>query len=1094
MPVELGRIKECLASFDFKRLFIEELGWNHFDGTIPVSVGAEPYLLRGVSEKRGMAVLLSSPDGEGAMADGDARRKIEREVSKTHQEHLIVFLDRANSEQRWQWVRRQPGKPLAYREFRYRKGQSGELLAQKLLGIKVALDEEEKLTLPDITGRIKGHFDVERVTKRFYEEFRSEHDAFKKLLEGIPDQDLQRWYVSVMLNRLMFVYFIQRKGLLDGDLHYLRNRLDRCRKEEGKDRFYRAFVCPLFFAGFAAREEDRPDKTKKLLGAVPYLNGGIFARHQIEELHDKSIQVPDRAFDRLFAFFDKYQWHLDERRLKDDNEINPEVLGYIFEKYINQKQMGAYYTKEDITGYIARNTIGPFLVDFAREQCKIAFEGERAIWKLLSDDPDRYVYEAVRKGMTDALPADVGVGLNDVSRRGEWNKPASQSLALPTEIWREVIARRRHYEHVREKLVNGQVNEASEMVTLNLDILRFVQDAIERAEGPDVLTAFWNGVSRVTVLDPTCGSGAFLFAALNNLDPLYEACLDRMAFFLEEWGDDGMKEHPQSYKLFAETLARVEEHPNHRYFVLKSIVVNNLFGVDMMEEAVEICKLRLFLKLVAQVDKIEEPLPDIDFNIRAGNSLVGFVSMDEVRKTQEQSLAFGKDQVSRIERQARETDEAFAKFRDMQTQKSPPPTTLAEAKATLRARLKRLTDELDGFLAGEYSGGPVKAEWFAKWWRSHQPFHWFAEFYGILKAGGFDVVIGNPPWAEYSTVKKSYAVRGYATERCGNLHCFCTERSLSLRSPRGAFSFIVQLPLASSSRMEDARKLLRERSGHLWLIPFDDRPGKLFEGLQHCRAVIFISRHTRNTPNCSTAACRYLRWATEAREALFASIRFTELPEPWRSTGPFPKMEGLGTDVVRKLHGAADARLGSYVSPRPTSTYVFYQEATQYWIKATLGLPYYAKDGKRGAPAHGRFLYAPPEMSKAILGILQSSAFYYYFVAFGDCFHLSDGLVSGFPMKKDLISDSQLVGMGEAMDKALRASAERKTINTRSGERITYDEFFAGRAKKSMDQVDRLIASKWKLSAEELDFIQNYDIKYRMGLGGGEDGDVQSED
>ncbi len=63
--------------------------------------------------------------------------------------------------------------------------------------------------------------------------------------------------------------------------------------------------------------------------------------------------------------------------LNGDNEINPDVLGYIFEKYINQKQMGAYYTKEDITEYISKNTIIPFLFDAAKEKCKIAFEGER---------------------------------------------------------------------------------------------------------------------------------------------------------------------------------------------------------------------------------------------------------------------------------------------------------------------------------------------------------------------------------------------------------------------------------------------------------------------------------------------------------------------------------------------------------------------------------------------------------------------------------------------------------------------------------------------------------------------------------------------
>ena len=90
----------------------------------------------------------------------------------------------------------------------------------------------------------------------------------------------------------------------------------------------------------------------------------------------------------LFNFFEKYQWHLDERPLRNDNEINPDVLGYIFEKYINQnekytsqKEMGAYYTKEDITEYISKNTVIPSLFDAARKGCRIAFEGEASVWK-----------------------------------------------------------------------------------------------------------------------------------------------------------------------------------------------------------------------------------------------------------------------------------------------------------------------------------------------------------------------------------------------------------------------------------------------------------------------------------------------------------------------------------------------------------------------------------------------------------------------------------------------------------------------------------------------------------------------------------------
>ena len=78
----------------------------------------------------------------------------------------------------------------------------------------------------------------------------------------------------------------------------------------------------------------------------------------------------------------------------------------------------------------------------------------------------------------------------------------------------------------------------------------------------------------------------------------------------------------------------MDKHPSERYFILKSIVLNNLYGVDIMEEAVEICKLRLFLRLVAQLESYDqiEPLPDIDFNVRAGNTLVGFTSLDAVRQ------------------------------------------------------------------------------------------------------------------------------------------------------------------------------------------------------------------------------------------------------------------------------------------------------------------------------------------------------------------------------------------------------------------------------------------------------------------------------
>jgi hypothetical protein len=312
------------------------------------------FRLEGVAEKRGMVVFCCpAPDGT-AVPDYNTRRRIEREVAKAHHENLLIFTDGQRTTQVWQWVKREAGKPAACREHQYNVGQPGDALIQKLQTLAFSLDEEPDLTLFHVVSRVRSGLDVDRVTKRFYDRFKAEHAAFLEFLKGIPDEEHQRWYASVMLNRLMFIYFIQKKGFLDDDRDYLRHKLDACTtgilsRTVGKDRYFRGFLSPLFFEGFAKKAAERAPETNQLLGSVPYLNGGLFQRHEIEKAHGDDIRIADAAFERLYAFFEGYQWHLDDRPLRSDNEINPDVLGYIFEKYINQKQMGAYYTKEDIT-------------------------------------------------------------------------------------------------------------------------------------------------------------------------------------------------------------------------------------------------------------------------------------------------------------------------------------------------------------------------------------------------------------------------------------------------------------------------------------------------------------------------------------------------------------------------------------------------------------------------------------------------------------------------------------------------------------------------------------------------------------------------
>src|SRR6266436_1706265 len=795
MTSDKQRIQSYLKAFDFKTLFAEELGWDYLrEPSLAIPLDGQTYTLRPLVEKRGVKVYICDPNAQGKIPADHLLRSIEREVTKHAYEHILIYVDAAREHQVWQWVKRETGKPLAPRYNRLHKGQSGELLAQKLQALSFSIDEEEQLHTAMVAGRVRQTFDVERVTRKFYDRFKIEHAAFLKLIQGITAQADREWYASLMLNRLMFVYFIQRQGFLDtkkpgaldGDPNYLSNRLNMMQEQHGQDTFhsfYRYFLLRLFHDGLS-KPQHSPE-LEKLLGKVPYLNGGLFDVHVLER-DNPAIQIPDEAFAKLFAFFDDFDWHLDDRPLRNDREINPDVLGYIFEKYINQKQMGAYYTKEDITEYISKNTIIPFIFEEAEQKCLIAFNADGPVWSLLRDNPDRYIYDAVKKGCELPLPPEIEVGVHDVARRGEWNKTAPDEYALPTEIWREVVARRNRYFEVKAKLAAGEITSINDLVTYNLDMRRFAEAAITWCEGTDLLRAFYDSIESVTVLDPTCGSGAFLFAALNILETLYEACLDRMQIMIDERDrldapiKPEQRQNRPGINRFREILKQVEQHPSRRYFIFKSIIVNNLYGVDIMEEATEICKLRLFLKLVSQVEKFDdiEPLPDIDFNIRAGNTLVGFASLEEVGKAISgdlRSAMTSMDALARIEQKAQEVERGFEDFRRLQVQFDLGRWDIAESKQQLREKLALLRTELDRYLAAEYGidrNNITREEEFNKrfeqWQQSHQPFHWFVEFYGIMKNGGFDVIIGNPPYVEYEQVSRTYKLANYTTLSTGN--------------------------------------------------------------------------------------------------------------------------------------------------------------------------------------------------------------------------------------------------------------------------------------------------------------------------------------
>jgi len=1038
MNIDAPRFQQLLSQFKLPQLF-NELGWDQPAlKAQTIHAGGAAFTLTPIAHKRGVAVLRCSPDASGKIPPRPVLLKIEHEARKLAHEHLLVFADADETMLTWLWVLRAPGQPASTRTHTWHKGQSGEALRQKLSQIVWSLEAEEAITLTDVITGLRRAFDRDRVSKSFYDKFKAQHDAFAAFITGLNQTADRAWYASLMLNRLMFVYFIQKKGFLDGDENYLQNRMSQVQQAAGKGQFhsfYRRFLRRLFHDGLG-QPQPRDAGLNQLIGAnIPYLNGGLFDVHELEAHQD--IDVPDEAFEKLFAFFDAWDWHLDDRPLTSGKEINPDVLGYIFEKYINQKQMGAYYTKEDITEYISKNTVIPHLLEQARERCRVAFEGDSSVWKLLQAEPDRYIYPAMKT-----------------------------EGALPTETERELADRRQRCQDLRHKLVQGEIQSADDLITLNLDIRQFMQDVIDTTTGPELLRAVWQAIvgrvpeksnekfrHGITILDPTCGSGAFLFAALGVLEPLYAACLDRMAGFVEDAQKLGKPAEPD----FVKVLDEVKKHPSPDYYIYKSIILHNLFGVDIMAEAVEICKLRLFLKLVSQVDKGQqlEPLPDIDFNIRAGNTLVGYAT--EAQFDASGDLASDQQRKSDIKADIADLADLFTRFREQQTVQGGKVT--AQDKRRLRDKLKGLSLELDRYQAHDYGINPANAKAFADWRASHQPFHWFAEFYGVMRESGFDVVIGNPPYVAKRKVT-GYTVKGYATADCTDIYAWCLERVIAIAHAKAYTGMIVPLSLSFSGDFDVLRKLLYTRYHANWFSHFAKRPSMLFTGVQ-VRNTIHVGKLGGTQRQDQTS--RIHRWPNEARSHLFATLSYAAFnPNLWKHRIPKLNTQGL-IDAFEKNLVPGGRTIEATMNRHATAHALHFKKTAYNWLSFTHEeAPCFDAKGKRVPQnEYGQINFQSADDRDMAFLLLNGKIQLAFWIAIGDDFHVTKGNFADLPLVPGQLTPEVQTRLKAIVPELSAALEDAIVYMPQFGKQI--GNYNLAKCRPVTDQADRIYAQAFGL-------------------------------
>jgi hypothetical protein len=375
---------------------------------------------------------------------------------------------------------------------------------------------------------------------------------------------------------------------------------------------------------------------------------------------------------------------------------------------------------------------------------------------------------------------------------------------------------------------------------------------------------------------------------------------------------------------------------------------------------------------------------------------------------------------------------------------------------------------------------------YKQWLKGHQPFHWFVEFYRIIASGGFNVIIGNPPYVEYRKVRRQYQIKGYRTEASGNLYNYTVERcSNLLDTSSGKLGIIVPLSGFFTERMVSYQDYLYNKYTSLYLSYFsgDAHPSVMFEGVKYRLSIILASHSKQELPEIYTSG--YIRWYADGRSYLFSTLSYTKIPFHQNYLRFAKISHTIAKNVLQKIL-AKNYPVGTYLQKNGEG-HINYHRSPVFWIRAMDFEPYFHSATRQRSLDHLKDLYSSSQKYANALGaILNSTCFYYWFSIQGNCRDVAYSDILSFPIGH--IDDATLTTLAEIfsrlMDDLRKHSKHRVYYYSNSG-RVEYQEFYPKYSKPIIDEIDHALAKHYSFTDEELDFIINYDIKYRMGQDNG---------
>lgn len=563
---------------------------------------------------------------------------------------------------------------------------------------------------------IKKAFSVEALSDDFFDEYRKQYAEFVKFLTGKEyvkkgnkwveqetgepdvqyftsfreDDKLVRDYIKKMMGRIVFLYFLQSKGWLAGNLHYMHD-LFYDASDEVKGDFLDKVLEPMFFGLLNTRPEDRSSAplvngvgVKYIPNAdeIPYLNGGLFQQEKIDEVDSC---FPAGMFQSLFDFFDSYNFTIDENDPNDaEVGVDPEMLGKIFENLLeDNKDKGAFYTPKEIVRYMCQESLTAY---------------------LQTGIDDAEVKEHIANF----------VKTNDVEELGG----ASSELAMS----------------IDQKLID------------------------------------------VKICDPAIGSGAFPMGLLREL----YSCRKSIEIFEED------------------NAADIKRH----------IIQNNIYGVDIEKGAVDIARLRFWLALIID-EKEPMPLPNLDFKIMQGNSLLESykgVDLDVTSK----KLKTGKDTKKTRGVLSLGFEETDVQKIIQDLVKSYFSITDHTLRAQRRQQIdKYVKDYIKVCAEGNHEVQDAVDELEIP---NDQFFLWHTYFADVFEQGGFDIVIGNPPYGV--SIKDDYrkaVVTSWGNVPDYEIYYYFIVLAAPLLKEKGIMSYIIPNTFLFNTFAKHFREMLVEK-------------------------------------------------------------------------------------------------------------------------------------------------------------------------------------------------------------------------------------------------------------------------------------------